>query len=58
MEDLQSSNGTYVGAAAGPLPEAPIAVGPKAEVGESRIYVGAWTRIVVRRALDEEIALE
>ena len=58
VEDLQSSNGTYVGAAAGPLPEAPIAVGPKAEVGESRIYVGAWTRIVVRRALDEEIARE
>ena len=42
--------------ASGPLPDDPIPVGPKTEVGDNRIYVGAWTRIVVRRATDEEIA--
>lgn len=57
VEDLQSSNGTYVGPATGALPDDPIPVGPKTEVGDNRIYVGAWTRIVVRRATDEEIAL-
>ncbi len=57
VEDLQSSNGTYVGPASGPLPDDPIPVGPKTEVGDNRIYVGAWTRIVVRRATDEEIAV-
>lgn len=57
VEDLQSSNGTFVGPASGPLPDDPIAVGPKTEVGDNRIYVGAWTRIVVRRATDEEIAI-
>jgi hypothetical protein len=57
VEDLQSSNGTYVGPASGPLPDDPIAVGPKTEVGDNRIYVGAWTRVVVRRATDEEIAI-
>ncbi|MEI2777249.1 MAG: FHA domain-containing protein [Tetrasphaera sp.] len=57
IEDLQSSNGTFVGPASGPLPDQPIAVGPKTEVGDNRVYVGAWTRIVVRRATDEEIAV-
>ena len=57
VEDLQSSNGTFVGPAFGPLPKDPIAVGPKTEVGDNRVYVGAWTRIVVRRATDEEIAI-
>jgi hypothetical protein len=55
VEDLRSSNGTYVGPAAGPLPDEPIPVGPKHELdADERIYVGAWTRIVVRRATDEE----
>ncbi|GAA1752951.1 FHA domain-containing protein [Nostocoides vanveenii] len=57
VEDLQSSNGTFVGPASGPLPDDPIAVGPKTEVGDNRIYLGAWTRVVVRRATDEEIAI-
>ena len=57
VEDLQSANGTFIGAASGPLPDDPIPVGPKTEVGDQRIYVGAWTRIVVRRATDEEIAI-
>ncbi len=55
VEDLGSSNGTFVGNAAGPLPEDPIPVGPKKELdADDRIYAGAWTRIVVRRATDDE----
>ena len=55
VEDLGSSNGTFVGPAAGPLPEDPIPVGPKKELqDDERIYVGAWTRIVIRGATDEE----
>ena len=53
MDDFQKK----IGAASGPLPDDPIPVGPKTEVGDQRIYVGAWTRIVVRRATDEEIAI-
>ena len=56
VEDLGSSNGTYVGQASGPLPEHPIAVGPKTELGDDdRLYVGAWTRVVVRRATPDEV---
>jgi len=55
IEDLQSSNGTYVGPDSGPLPTDPITVGQRRELAEGdRIYVGAWTRLVVRRATDEE----
>jgi hypothetical protein len=57
VEDLGSSNGTFVGDAGDALPDDPIAVGPKRELGDDdRIYVGAWTRIVVREATDEEKA--
>ena len=57
VEDLGSSNGTFVGDAGDALPENPIDVGPKQELGDDdRIYVGAWTRIVVREATDEEKA--
>ena len=57
VEDLQSSNGTYVGAASGPLPEDPLPPGQRRELAEDdRIYLGAWTRIVVRRATPEEQA--
>ncbi len=57
VEDLGSSNGTFVGNAAGPLPEDPIPVGPKKELdADDRIYAGAWTRIVVRRATGDEKA--
>ncbi|MEO9153466.1 MAG: FHA domain-containing protein [Lapillicoccus sp.] len=57
VEDLASSNGTFVGPASGPLPDDPIAVGPRTELdGDDRVYVGAWTRIVVRRATDDERA--
>ncbi len=55
IEDLQSSNGTYVGPASGPLPRIPLVPGQRRELAEGdRVYVGAWTRIVVRRATDEE----
>jgi hypothetical protein len=58
VEDLQSSNGTYVGPASGPLPTTPLAAGQRRELAEDdRIYVGAWTRIVVRRATAAERAL-
>ena len=55
VEDLQSSNGTYVGPASGPMPTAPVPPGQRRELSEDdRIYVGAWTRLVVRRATPEE----
>ncbi len=55
VEDLQSSNGTYVGAASGPLPTDALPPGQRRELAEDdRIYVGAWTRVVVRRATPEE----
>ena len=57
VEDLQSSNGTYVGAASGPLPTDSLPPGQRRELAEDdRIYIGAWTRIVVRRATPEEQA--
>lgn len=55
VEDLGSSNGTYVGGNVGGLPTTPVPVGQKQEISQDdRIYVGAWTRIVVRRATDGE----
>ena len=41
VEDLGSSNGTFVAGAVDPLPKTPIEVGVKREVGpDDRIYVG------------------
>jgi hypothetical protein len=55
VEDLQSSNGTYVRSATGPIPTTPLPPGQRRELAEGdRVYVGAWTRIVVRRATPEE----
>ncbi|WP_245155850.1 FHA domain-containing protein [Nocardioides sp. 503] len=55
VEDLGSSNGTYVGSSVGPLPSTPVPPGQKQEIAsDDRVYVGAWTRIVVRRATDGE----
>ena len=57
VEDLQSANGTYVGPASGPLPTTPVTPGQRKELEEDdRIYVGAWTRLVVRRATPAEAA--
>ncbi len=56
VEDLESSNGTFVGAASEPLPEDPIPVGPKRELKpDDRIYLGAWTRLVIRPATEDEL---
>ncbi|HWI43747.1 MAG TPA: FHA domain-containing protein [Nocardioides sp.] len=56
VEDLGSSNGTYVGSAVGPLPKEPIDAGQKREIGvDDRIYLGAWTRIVIRKATPGEV---
>ncbi len=57
VEDLQSSNGTYVGPASGPLPDAPVPPGQRRELDDDdRVYMGTWTRLVVRRATPEEQA--
>ncbi|HET7723760.1 MAG TPA: FHA domain-containing protein [Propionibacteriaceae bacterium] len=55
VEDLGSANGTFVGPAAGPLPTSPIQ--GRYELGpDDRVYVGAWTRVVVRKASKDEVA--
>ena len=55
IEDLQSANGTHVAPAGGPLPDHSIPTGQRTLLGEDdRVYVGAWTRIVVRRATADE----
>jgi pSer/pThr/pTyr-binding forkhead associated (FHA) protein len=57
VEDLQSSNGTYVGSAGEALPTTPIPPGQRVELDDDdRIYLGAWTRLVVRRATASERA--
>ncbi len=57
VEDLRSANGTYVGPASGPLPTEPLVPGQRRELAEDdRVYVGACTRLVVRRATADERA--
>lgn len=57
VEDLESANGTFIGSASGALPEDPIPVGTKRELDpDDRIYLGAWTRLVIREATEDEIA--
>jgi hypothetical protein len=56
-EDLQSTNGTFVSATGAPLPDPAgvLAPGQKVLLGpDDRLYLGAWTRIVVRAATDAE----
>lgn len=56
IEDLGSSNGTYVGGAIDALPKDPVVQGQKHEVqAGDRIYLGAWTRIVIRKASPGEV---
>ncbi|MBT0994974.1 FHA domain-containing protein [Cellulomonas sp. DKR-3] len=56
VEDLQSSNGTYVARAGEPLPDVPLPPGQRHELQDGdRVFVGAWTRIVVRQALPGEV---
>jgi hypothetical protein len=55
VEDLQSSNGTFVGPAGAPIPTTPVSPGQRTEFAPGdRVYVGAWTRIVVRKATPDE----
>jgi len=55
VEDLDSANGTYVAGAADGLPDDPIRVGQRHELDpDDRIYLGAWTRLVIRQATEEE----
>ncbi len=55
VEDLESANGTFVAPSGAPLPKDPLAVGPRHEVGpDDRVYLGAWTRLVVRPATEDE----
>lgn len=56
IEDLDSANGTFVAAAAaGAMPDTPLTPGRRRELsGDERIYLGAWTRLVLRRATPEE----
>ena len=57
VEDLGSSNGTYVAETVGALPKTPVPAGQKKEIPpDGRVYVGAWTRITVRRAAPGEVA--
>lgn len=56
VEDLQSSNGTYVARTGEPLPDVPLPAGQRHELQDGdRVFVGAWTRIVVRQALPGEV---
>ena len=56
VEDLGSANGTFVAGAVDPLPKTPIDPSQKREVGpDDRIYVGSWTRLVIRKAAPGEV---
>jgi hypothetical protein len=56
VEDLGSSNGTFVAGAVDALPTTPIEVGVKREIGpDDRIYLGSWTRLVIRKAAPGEV---
>ena len=56
VEDLQSSNGTFVGDAVGSLPTEPLRPGTRREIdADDRIYLGSWTRIVLRPAEEGEV---
>jgi hypothetical protein len=55
VEDLGSTNGTFVGSPGDPLPETPLDPHQRRELDDDeRVYLGAWTRIVVRRATTGE----
>ena len=54
LEDLGSTNGTFVGTPAS-MPPTALTAGERHELTDSeRIYIGAWTRVVIRRATPEE----
>lgn len=56
LEDLGSANGTYLAAATGSLPTEPVSEGRKQEIAPGeQVYLGAWTRIVIRKAAQGEV---
>lgn len=56
VEDLGSSNGTYVASAVARLPKDPIPAGAKRELGpDDRVFLGAWTCIAIRKAQPGEV---
>lgn len=56
VEDLDSANGTFVSPAGDPLPTTPLEVGVRHELTEGeRVFIGGWTRLVVRTALPGEV---
>lgn len=56
VEDLDSSNGTFIGRSVGVVPRTPLRRGEKRELAaDEQIYLGAWTRIVLRKATPGEI---
>jgi hypothetical protein len=58
VEDLGSTNGTYIGMPGDPLPTDPVEPHQRRELEDGqRIYVGAWCRIQIRRATDDEKTL-
>lgn len=57
VEDLVSANGTYLGASVGSVPDTPLRAGERREIAEGdRIYLGAWTCLVLRPAAEGEVA--
>ena len=54
INDLESANGTFVADATASLPDDPITTRTQI-TPDMRIYVGAWTRIVVRPAIEQEL---
>ena len=58
VEDLGSTNGTFVGTPGDALPTTPIPPHERRELADGeRIYLGAWCRIMVRRATDDRLAV-
>lgn len=56
VEDLDSANGTFVSRAGDPLPTDPLLPGIRHELDDGeRIFIGGWTRLVVRKALPGEV---
>jgi hypothetical protein len=55
VRDLGTPNGTFVGTVGDPLPREPVGRDVQVEVGrDDRVYVGTWTRLVLRPAADRE----
>ena len=54
IEDLESANGTFVAPSAGQLPSMPIGRGRVEFAPDQRLYLGGWTRLVIRRATEDE----